>query len=99
MSRGEPPAAIIAAAPPLLPPGVRDLSYGLLVLPYTRLSVTYDIVISGVFVFPITMTPAALSLATAVASSIGIRLAQPMVPAAVMIPAVSNESLIVTGTP
>jgi hypothetical protein len=32
-SNGEPPAAMIAAAPPLLPPGVRDGSYGLLVRP------------------------------------------------------------------
>jgi hypothetical protein len=30
---GEPPAAIIAASPPLLPPGVRVVSYGLFVRP------------------------------------------------------------------
>ena len=31
--QGEPPAAMIAASPPLLPPGVRARSYGLLVRP------------------------------------------------------------------
>ena len=32
-SIAEPPAAMIAPAPPLLPPGVRPTSYGLLVWP------------------------------------------------------------------
>src|SRR5262245_59915765 len=33
ISSAEPPEARIAPAPPLLPPGVRDTSYGLLVRP------------------------------------------------------------------
>ena len=39
-SKGDPPAATIAAAPPLDPPDVRSGSNGLLVRPYTRLSVS-----------------------------------------------------------
>ena len=50
MSNGEPPAATIAAAPPLLPPGVRSRSYGFEVRPKTSLSVSSDQVNSGVFV-------------------------------------------------
>ena len=33
MSNGAPPAATIAAAPPVLPPGVRSRSYGFVVRP------------------------------------------------------------------
>jgi hypothetical protein len=33
----EPPAAMIAASPPLLPPGVRSTLHGLFVRPYTGL--------------------------------------------------------------
>ena len=46
-SKGEPPALIIAAAPPLLPPGVLEVSNGLFVCPKIRLSVLKERVNSG----------------------------------------------------
>src|SRR5712664_2081288 len=64
----EHPAAIAAASPPLEPPALRDKSQGLLVLPLTRLSVSYAIKNSGVLVLPITIAPAACSRATSTAS-------------------------------
>src|SRR5436853_7488500 len=99
MSSGDPPAAMIAAAPPLLPPHVRAASKGLLVRPYTMLSVSYASVSSGVFVLPIRIAPAARSRDTAVASAVGTNDARPAVPPVVMTPAVSRLSLMVTGTP
>src|SRR5882724_13661461 len=92
-SSGEPPDARIAAGPPLLPPGVLVRSYGLEVRPYTRLSVSSDQVNSGVLVLPRRIAPAARIRATMVASSVGMRLAQPWVPAVDITPATSNESL------
>src|SRR3972149_12251229 len=99
ISNGEPPAATIAAGPPLLPPGVRERSYGFDVRPYTSLSVSFDQVNSGVFVLPSRIAPAALTRATTGASRAGRRARQPIGPAVVTTPAVSSESLAVNGTP
>src|SRR5262245_37476960 len=99
ISRGDPPAAMMAAAPPLLPPGVLVRSYGFEVRPYRALSVSSDIVISGVFVLPSRIAPAARSRATTVASADGTRFAQPFDPAVVITPATSRESFAVNGTP
>ncbi len=67
----EPPAATIAASPPLLPPGVRSRSYGLFVRPWTGLSVSMPPPHGGQFVFPRRIAPASRSRATAVASVSG----------------------------
>ena len=64
----DPPAATIAASPPLLPPGVRSRSYGLFVRPWTGLSVSMPPPHGGQFVFPRRIAPASRSRATAVAS-------------------------------
>src|SRR5205807_9978235 len=54
----EQPDAIAAASPPLEPPALRDKSQGLLVRPLTKLSVSYAIKNSGVFVLPRRIAPA-----------------------------------------
>ena len=65
------PAATAAAAPPLLPPGVSRVSYGLRVGPNTGLNVCDPAPNSGALVFPITTAPACLSRATYGASKEG----------------------------
>ena len=72
MSKGEPPAATIAAAPPLLPPGDRERSYGLFDGPTMNFLVSSDQVNSGVLVLPRTrFALAAFRRATTVASRSG----------------------------
>src|SRR5512143_125505 len=51
-------AASVTAAPPLLPPHVRVVSYGLRVAPKTRLNVCDPAPNSGVLVLPIAIAPA-----------------------------------------
>src|SRR5207253_8021497 len=58
MPPAEQPDAIAAASPPLEPPGVRVKSQGLLVLPYSALSVSHAIRNSGTVVLPRTIAPA-----------------------------------------
>src|ERR1700720_867358 len=67
----EQPDAIAAAWPPLEPPAVRERSQGLLVLPVSRLSLSYAIRNSGVLVFPRMIAPAARRRATNGASCCG----------------------------
>src|SRR5436309_1870024 len=64
----EHPDAIAADSPPLDPPGVRERSHGLLVRPYSRLSVSHAISSSGVLVTPKMMAPAFRSRLTSGAS-------------------------------
>src|SRR5690242_12875676 len=52
------PAAIAAALPPLLPPGVRPTSQGLLVRPYTGFADCQSASIGGTFVLPSSTAPA-----------------------------------------
>jgi len=61
---GEPPAAITAASPPLLPPQERSRSHGLLVRPYSGLSDSVKIMSCGKLVLAIGIAPAARSAAT-----------------------------------
>src|SRR5207248_5365124 len=60
----EHPLAMTAASPPLEPPAVRDKSQGLLLRPYSRLSVSHAMRSSGVFVTPSTIAPACFSRST-----------------------------------
>ena len=53
------PAATAAAEPPDEPPGVRDGSHGLRVIPYASVAVHGKIISSGTFVIPIGIAPAA----------------------------------------
>ena len=66
----ESPAAIAAASPPLDPPGVRSRSQGLLVRPYTALSVSHAISCSATFVTPRMIAPAAFARLTMGASTL-----------------------------
>src|SRR6516225_7127309 len=93
------PVATAAAAPPLLPPGVSRVSYGLRVGPKTGLNVCDPAPNSGTLVLPITTAPAALSSATCGASKSGTWEAKIGDPYVVLIPAVSARSLIAMGSP
>ncbi len=94
------PAAQAAAAPALLPPGVRDRSHGLRVIPVSGLSPNAFQPNSGVVVLPRMIAPASRSLAVAGASSgqswSGSTSRDPR---RVGKPRVRIRSLIVTGTP
>ena len=68
---GNIPLASATAAPPLEPPQVRVVLYGLRVAPNTALNVCDPAPNSGVFVFPIMMAPASRSRDTISASSSG----------------------------
>ena len=61
---GSMPQASATAAPPLLPPQVRDVSYGLRVAPKTGLKVWDPAPNSGTFVLPKEMAPAFFSRST-----------------------------------
>ena len=63
------PHAAATAAPPDEPPGVREASQGLRVMPVSALSVTAFQPSSGVVVSPSSTAPAARSSATTGASS------------------------------
>src|SRR5438270_2168540 len=66
----EHPDAIAAASPPLEPPELCALFHGLLVFPLTKLSVSYAIKNSGVFVLPTRIAPALRSRETSGASDV-----------------------------
>src|SRR4051794_19647856 len=95
----EPAAATIAASPPLLPPGVRARSYGLLVRPYTGLAVSMPPPQGGQFVLPSRIAPPARMRATTVASPSGTTPARSGAPIAIGSPAAAMLSLTVNGTP
>ena len=61
---GTSPPVMAAADPPLEPPGVRSTSHGFLVMPWSLFFVKPVKPNSGVLVFPTTIAPAVLSLAT-----------------------------------
>src|SRR5579859_4626157 len=65
---GTAPAATSAAEPPDEPPGTRDFSSGWITRPKAECSVDDPIANSSRFALPAISAPAALSLATAVAS-------------------------------
>ena len=64
------PSAAAAAAPPLLPPGVRSRFQGLRVIPCAGESVTPFQPVSGDCVMPSRIAPASRSRATQGASSV-----------------------------
>jgi hypothetical protein len=68
MPSGDPPEAISDASPPELPPAERSGFQGLRVNPKTRFVVSVEELMSGQFVFPNTIAPAALRRRTASAS-------------------------------
>ena len=68
---GASPAATAAAAPPLEPPDVREVSQGLRQGPFSSDSVTAVSPSSGVFVLPMTTKPASFSRRTTAASKSG----------------------------
>src|SRR5438309_11315409 len=65
---GEPPAAMIAASPLLLPPGERLTSYGLRVPPWSGFQLSVPTPPGGQFVLPIRIAPARRIVATSVSS-------------------------------
>ncbi|GGU94131.1 hypothetical protein GCM10010498_61850 [Streptomyces cavourensis] len=93
------PHASAAADPPEEPPGVRPWFQGLLVVPYTSLKLCTSCSPSGTLVLPSTTAPAALSRATCTASSAGTWSRCSGIPQVVGSPAMSYDSLTVTGMP
>src|SRR5258708_15732178 len=89
----------MAAASPLEPPALRDKSQGLLVFPLIKLSVSYAIRNSGVFVLPRRIAPAALKRATSVASASATYSLRSKEPAGQRHPATSIQLSSVVGKP
>src|ERR1051326_4875135 len=87
----EQPEAIAADSPPLEPPGVRVKSQGLLVRPYSALSVSQAIRNSGVLVVPSTIAPAFFKRVIRGASWLAISPVRNLLPASQRIPATSIE--------
>src|SRR5579883_1497338 len=92
------PAATLAAAPALDPPGVRRGSQGLRVTPKTRFSPVVPKPNSAVLVLPTTIAPAARRRSTESASSVAIT-SEASDPRVKRTPAIGSRSLIETGTP
>lgn len=93
------PQARAAPAPPLLPPALRERSYGLRVAPKTGLTVCEPRPSSGTLVLPRVMAPAFRSRSTTRWSRPGTRSAKIGEPDVVRMPAVSCRSLCATGSP
>ena len=98
-ARGPRPAATAEAAPPLLPPEVRERSQGLGVTPKLGPSVRPLWPNSGMRVLPSMTQPAAASLVAMASSRVGTWSAKMALPWVVRMPAVSTWSLMLTGTP
>src|SRR5579862_4721357 len=96
---GQRAAAVAAAAPPLDPPAVRDVSQGLRHAPFSSDSVIPIVPNSGVFVLPRTTKPASRMRRTVAVSNAGTLPASAFVDSVVRRPAVSVRSLIEIGTP
>src|SRR5947199_9143250 len=96
---GTAPAATSAAEPPDEPPGTRVLSKGCSARPYAECSVEDPIPNSSQLVFPVISAPAALSLATAVASYGEREPSRIFEPHVVVNPSVQFCSCIATGIP
>src|SRR5881275_1390635 len=96
---GAMPAAQAAAAPALLPPGVRSGFHGLRVMPVNGLSPIAFQPNSGVVVLPRMIAPVSRSRAVAGASSASGTGSTRCEPRRVGKPRIKMRSLIVTGTP
>src|SRR3954471_23495490 len=92
-------AATAAAEPPPEPPGMRLRSHGLWVGPYAECSVEEPIANSSMLVLPRIGSPAARTLATAVASYGGTQPSRILEPQVVGRPWVASTSLTAIGTP
>ncbi|MCY1529744.1 hypothetical protein D9M68_649080 [compost metagenome] len=77
---GTMPAATAAAEPPLEPPGVRDRSHGLRVMPKAAGSVNPFSASSGVLVLPMITAPASSRRCTTVECRAGIAWRNPRLP-------------------
>jgi len=93
------PSASAAPAPPEEPPAIRSGSKGVPVGPTTRLSVVQPSPNSGVFVFPITMAPAASNRSTNTSLASATWSSKSREPNVVRTPSTLLRSLIATGTP
>src|SRR6476619_7031692 len=93
------PAATAAALPPLLPPGTRDVSWGLRVGPNAEFSVLDPIANSSRLVLPMTIAPASRSRVTTVASYGGRQPSRIFDEHVVGTPRVQKLSLSAIGTP
>ena len=98
-SRAERPAARAAADPPDEPPGARERSQGLFVVPYMTLKVCQSISQSGTLVVPNRTAPASRRRSTTTAFSSGTCDARLGSPHVMCRPATPKASLIVMGTP
>src|SRR5215207_3326700 len=99
-SRNVIPAASAAAAPPEEPPGVRVVSHGLLVTPYSSLPVCPKAPsMKATLVFPTMSAPAFFKRRATVASESATNSLNAGVPQVVCSPETSKLSLIVIGTP
>src|SRR5215218_10998967 len=99
-SRNVIPADSAAAAPPEEPPGVRAVSHGLLVTPYSSLAVCpKSASMKATLVFPTIIAPARSSRRTTVASESATKSLKAGLPQVVCSLATLKLSLIVIGTP
>src|SRR5437667_8011927 len=93
------PHATAVAGPPDDPPGTRDVSHGLFVVPKISLYVWRSPDHRGTFVLPKTMAPAAFRRVTATASCAGTWSVSSTAPPVERTPSTSMASLIVIGSP
>ena len=93
------PVASATAAPPLLPPQVFVMSYGLRVAPNRALNVCDPAPNSGTLVLPMVIAPAARSRSTISASASGANRSNNRDPKVVRMPFVHVRSLWATGSP
>ena len=92
-------AATLAALPPLLPPGMRVVSHGLVVCWYALFSVLLPIANSSMFVLPRITASSAFSRSTTCASYGGMKFSSTLLLQVVRIPLVQSTSFTATGTP
>ena len=90
---GAPPAATIAAGPPLEPPGTAPVSHGFFVGPYADHSVDEPIANSSRFSLPRDGSPAPSHRSTTVAEYGGTKFSRIFEPIVVVTPSVQKMSL------
>src|SRR5471032_95214 len=91
--------AATAAAPPELPPGLRSMSHGLLVRPYTGFTDCQSARPTGMLVLPRITAPAAFTFAVAGASCCDTKPCHAATPQVVGSPCTLMDSLSVIGRP
>jgi len=98
-ANGTQPEATAAPDPPDDPPGVREISQGLRVMPHSGESVNPEVANSGVFVLPTIMAPAVSSRSTSTGFQSGTQFCSSFEPRVVSLPLVGVKSLIAMGMP